>query len=321
MRFIIKKMSVTLKAHTLGELVKAKSQLIMISSDNSVATALEKIKEFNISSLPVTDAEHGKFVGMLDIMDIVMYIVYGNLFAGEELEVDARAANQKLRDVRAEEIIGAERKIQTGRWSNGLLELEGKDNLYDALDVFCSGEKRVLVEGKVCSQIDVVEFIVNHTNVHLNRVLKRRLGDTKLVKSDQQPFNYLCCVEKDAITLSALKKMLTWKADAIAVTLDSKLFSTLSASDIRKIVKFENGEVNVDFDALLMPIESFLKKFNGDHVRPPVFVTQSEFLEDAMKKVVSNRIHRLWVVDEMNETVLSCIRVEDLIREFSGLAH
>jgi CBS domain-containing protein len=278
------------------------------------------MKQFRISSILVTDADTGKFVGVLDIMDILIYIIYGNFF-DQDLLVDMRSANQKLKEINAKEIIGAERQIQTGRWGNGLIELDGKMNLYDSLDVFASGEKRILADRKVCSQIDVVEFIGNHSNIHLKHVLKKPLCDTSLLNAEDQKFNYLCCVEENAITLSALRKMVTWKADAVAVTKDSKLISTLSASDIRQLVSVENGEVNVDFNALLLPLECFLKKINMDSMRAPIFVSKSEMLEEVMKKMVSNRIHRVWVVDQESETPISCLRVEDAIREFSALAH
>jgi CBS domain-containing protein len=336
----------------VGLLVKDKQTLISVSETTSVSDALALMKTKNITSLPVRfaqgpEAKDGNeiFKGILDIMDIVVYIAYGSFGATDDSEVKDKDKfkGDHLKTVSAGDILGVEREIQTGRWGNGLHVVDTKkDNLYDSLDLFSSGERRVLVDiiyeisnvkasvdeqFKCLSQLDVINYIVSkmEEEVILARIGSQTIEAAGLVNADYNPdaFNNLCLVSKSADALSAFRKMITWRADAVAVTedgiLESKLYANISASDLRYVVQIDaDNKVSIHLDNLLLPIDQFLKFARGGDPAPPVTAKVSSTLADVMKLAASKRIHRVWVVDDSGKPV-ACVRLEDMIKKFSGV--
>ena len=99
--------------------------------------------------------------------------------------------------------------------------------------------------------------------------------------------------------------------DNLAVPLvdnDGKLTATLSSSDLR-------GLRNYQFKSILSPAIEFLLVYRGPAARRCVTCTEEDTLNDVITKLVMNRIHRVWVVNDKYQPI-GVVTLSDVIGKF-----
>jgi len=76
-----------LRTINLGEIAFDKKDMITVSSDARIEEVAKMMKEHNVLSLPVFDSQKKQYIGIVDVLDIVGYTIWGTAFASRQPDV------------------------------------------------------------------------------------------------------------------------------------------------------------------------------------------------------------------------------------------
>lgn len=76
-----------MKQTSLGELVFDKKELLQVDSDARIEEVAKILKEKNIISIPVFDTVKQSYIGIVDVLDLVGYTVWGTAFASKQPDI------------------------------------------------------------------------------------------------------------------------------------------------------------------------------------------------------------------------------------------
>lgn len=312
----------SLRNVTCADLTREKRELAFVQASDTVAHAMGVMATKGVQSLPVV--EYGKFIGVLDVMDVLSYVVYGN-FKYDKTPAEEDLSGSKLEQHCVNDIVGINTELQSRIWNDGLTVVGGTESIADVLDKLCINNARVLVNlssdsqfkpggpsasknYRILSQSDVLKFISTSSALDVISVEALTVDQSHLLNNDQ--FNELCTVKGTVSTLDAFRRMISGNADAVAVVdNEEKLVDTLSASDLRTVFSKQN-----DLRSMLSPVADFIK--TARNAAGAVAVTKEDSIKKAIDLVVFHHIHRVWVVSEAGAP-LGCIRIQDLLIKFS----
>ena len=307
-----------------------KKPLVALKATTTLDKALDVLQMYHILSVPIennayngSDSSVDPFIGVLDITDILVYLAFDN-FKDDSSEITSDSLNgSKLAQVSVDQVFGVANEMATFYWHSGLFIAESDRTIWDTIDLFKGGFQRVLVKTeiagkpsfKVLSQTDVVSFLASAANSHASTrdIFGKTLKECDLIQPEQE-FNELCRVFADESALSAYRKMIRHKADAIAVVQreTGELLTTLSPSDLRYL-----HQKTGSFELLLRPVQEFLENVHHGVLRYPVTVNETNSVGMAMSNCVLWKIHRVWVIDSSNRPVAS-VRLQDLLARFQS---
>lgn len=310
----------------IGTLVLDKRPLVSIEKTTSLANALEIMETNRILSVPVKgdaetppESEDLPYIGVIDITDILMYVAFGNFKEVEGMEIAPPAPEQlsgeKLSSIFAGDIVGIALKIQTGSFYSGVYEVSPNTPLSEILHLTRGGIQRILIrpsndQFKVLSQIDILNHLAAVAD-ELKPITSQTVEEADLLRPEE--FNELCVVNEKTIVLTAYRRMLKYKGDALAVVDDSgKLMTTMSPSDLRML-----WEKTKDLKLVLGTVGEFLKVVYGGFLRPPISVRKTDTVAKAMTHCVLGKVHRVWVVDDEDKPI-QCVRIQDILSKFQG---
>uniref|UniRef100_A0A7S4DQ38 CBS domain-containing protein n=2 Tax=Lotharella globosa TaxID=91324 RepID=A0A7S4DQ38_9EUKA len=187
---------------------------------------------------------------------------------------------------------------------------------------FSEGFHRALVmrrEGEgpcLISQSDCVRFIYKR--------MMQESGNAKVASLAGKPLSELSVLYnvhalsiKDTETaLAGFRKMLRWRAfskwnlGAIPVV-DKKgrVVANLSESDLR-------GTDRASFVDLLKPVVEYLRTTHGS-VRTPVAATGATTFSEAIRTILEEKIHRLWIVNKDGDPI-GVLSLSDIISKFTN---
>lgn len=304
-------------------------QLITCTLHDSVDTVLKQCDKARILSIPVVD-ERGTIVGRVSVLDIIRYIAWSQTNMKEKtpekkaMEL-SRYLNKQMRKV----LINATLVAPKDRaWSGGepfKLPLPWA-NVFtiDALIApFSHGIHRILFEtGRPqfglwsnesdfyinLSQTDVIRYLSEHQYLVKDSVMKATLSHCECYS------HKIVTVGSGTKTLDAFQKM--WESQVYAVGImdeeDNSFIGTLSISDLRSL-----GIQNCEETYKMLTEKSvvdFLR--HGDKkLRKPVCVTPKDTLAEALRRIVAQRIHMLWVVSSDFKPVGS-LHTSDIFKLF-----
>jgi CBS domain-containing protein len=136
------------------------NKILVLSSEDTVPDALKKLIEMNIVSAPVIDEKSKEFLGLLDVVDILAFVVSifdnhsheheheGNLF--KSLTASEKYSKQPIGEI-------------TNIMQNTVTPVKVGTSLLEVLDIFLAGAHRVPViteEGKLISILTQVLFFL-----------------------------------------------------------------------------------------------------------------------------------------------------------------
>ncbi|CAO3613268.1 unnamed protein product [Mucor hiemalis] len=163
-------------------LAETKPDLIAVSPTVSIQTALSKMLNNKITSLPVFSHKNTEVVSIVNLFDILLYLV-GNS--------NTTIQKEKLKlDDPVERVLG----LDSDRESYRMHKMDRKDKLLETLRAFASGKHRSLVvnfsdEMKkpwLLSQTDIIRHIVNHPDSVTGLLdLNKRVGDLDLISKQK----------------------------------------------------------------------------------------------------------------------------------------
>jgi len=298
-----------------------------MDESTTLGQALDMMYCKHILSIPVTGKEQA-IIGVIDILDILSYIVFGNFkIDQEDYELTKADLNgEKLKTVTIGDLIGLSDQLITGMWHDGVFVLKAEDTIDKALEFYSEGVKRVLIDfsdGKtsemdrlsklrVLSQIDVMKFIELFGS-QTREIGEQTIEDAGLLASDR--FNALCTISVKDSALKGFRKMIMHKADAVAVVDDvsGQIVATLSASDVRYLY----GTFGT-LERILLPVIKFLIEVHWESMVPPITVKATDTVSTAVKKLIVGNVHRIWAVDDDNKPI-ACVRLQDVLVKYGPL--
>eukprot|EP01080_Neovahlkampfia_damariscottae_P007222 gene7222-11537_t len=271
-----------LEAVKVEECAPKSSKILVLSSEDHVPDALKKLIDMNIVSAPVINEETKEFLGLLDVVDILAFVVSifdnkstdkehgGNIF--KSLTASEKYSKQPIGDI-------------TNIMHNSITPVKVGTNLWDVLQIFVDGAHRVPViteEGKLISiltQAAVVNTLAKHPNA---------LGE--LGKQDVQTLK---------IEISGVG----------VVDQSGKLMGNISARDLKYI------KPNQIFSNMLKSCGQFISDIKQSIIEenaPVIAVNPDTKFSFVLGRMAVNRIHRLYVCDK-DQKPTAIISLRDLL--------
>lgn len=267
----------------------------------------------NILCAPVLDPKSNQYVGLIDMLDLVTFVVdiYKQVEKeGEEtdffslLESGERFVTQDIKT------------IADISHRNPFIPVNESDTLLTVVKL--AGEKglhRVPVlnaEGKVVNfltQSALVDFLAKNVS-KLGDVVDKTVGEMLLGCKPVLKVNI------NSTAIEAFKLMAEKKVSAVAIVDDENhLISNVSARDIRTIASDHRV-----ISGLFTPIRNFLHSVYADRIMetsPAIGCTVKDTLGTVLLKLSVSKVHRVYVVDH-SHVVIGVISLSDIL---IGVSH
>lgn len=247
--------------------------------------------ETGIVSAPVIDKKNNKFIGLLDVVDILAFVVSIFQEHGENSEGDI-FKRVSTSNKYAKQCIGE----ITDLTRNPFTSVEVGTSLWEVLLLFVKRKSHrcpvITPEGKMVSiftQSALVAFISQHI---------KELGDlsTKTVEQLHLGTSPVSTMSKTANTIDAFKFMAENHISGLGICDSSKkLIGNISARDL----KFVNP-MNI-FNSMLKSTGAFISEAKQQSMEEnaPVIACKSDTHFDfVVGRMAANHIHRLYVCDK-----------------------
>ena len=279
-------------------------QIITINETDKITEALSVIAQHSILSLPVYAKSSRNYNKFLDVLDIVSYIheelkkkniseKEASTMEKEELFNKAGLSNTTVSQVAA-----------TNTRANFYL-FEGKAPARAVLDrMVLSNLHRVpIIDGEkelygICSQTDLILFIHMH----------ERLFDeykTKTVQDMGIGFQKVHTISNTDTLMSAFTVIHEKHISGVGVV-DEKgsLVGALSGSDVKLF-----GLNSENMHSLFLPYNQVVKE-----PRSPVYVVPSDSFSTVIDKMVSERVHRVFILDPQSKSPIGVLSQIDVLK-------
>lgn len=291
--------------------LNATSPVIEINSTETPAAAFQKLLDNDILSAPVLDVETGKYTGFLDLRDLVSFTVY--LYDEQQDPNDTLAATRVLditnpgASVFKNFVDGVNVKYLSRR--NVFRSVNETSSLADVCRILALGVKRVPIldaTGKVrsiISQSAINRFLVDHTK-ELHGETSFPLGALTI---GQAP---VLAVTPETTAIDTFRLMDNKHISGVAVV-DSAghLQANTSSRDLKFFVK------NPTRGMLMLNIMEFLAELHqhGEGTRV-VTVTEQDTLAEALARMVTSKVHRVYVTRGTTDTPIRVVTLTDVMK-------
>jgi len=270
-------------------------KIVSIPSTTTAADALKILVKNNILSAPILDVEKNAYIGLIDMLDLVTFVVmiYKDLEAKGEvsdffsvLESGERFVTQEVKTIADLSHRNPFIPVRNNGSLRGVLRLFG-DMGFHRLPVIDESGKVV----NFLTQSAVVQYLASNLNKlgpKVHRTVGELLAGCKPVVSVNIESRAI-----DAFTLMAEKRI-----SAVAVVDDEgKLISNISARDIRTISTDQRI-----IQGLFTPIRQFLvnafePRVGMDEITPSISCSIKDTLGLVIQKLVASKVHRVYVTD------------------------
>jgi len=283
------------------------SNIVVATSEDTIATVFLKLVEKKLFGLPLYDKDTMKYVAFIDMFDILAYVV-------QELNLPV----QQSHDWAASQIFRTTScMVLPGRSPRSTWNILGMDTpLQSAINQLCQSNRLALIDahGTLCSVLSrsrVINFIANHVDWTVGTIFSQSVESLGLVRGP------VVCVNQEEITIRAFLKMYQQDVSGVAVTNDrNELIGNISVSDLKDI-----GYTLTVFNTLYIPCRQFLhRKIEGMEV-PLVYLMKSSPLSAVMEKFRVHQIRRVYIVESSsNLRPLGVITHTDVLELFSALS-
>jgi len=299
-----------LQSTTINDIVPQRKVYVCYDTD-TLQDALKTLSAYNILSLPVLESKTKKFLGFVDMLDIVSHVVHIH----EEMpENDSEIDNYSMlryKDVQfLYQQIG---QIIDLSGTNPVCNVHGESPLFECIGLFQKGVHRVAVISSygitenILSQSDVIRFLISKLDSYLD-IFEKTVRETFNIANKT-----IISVQSNEATIKAFKIIHDNKISAVAVVDENgKLIGNLSASDLKGAVTTDDDEGAETFGSLLLPVTTFLQQ-GGMSKLPVATCFLSSSLSFVLLKIMALHVHRLWIVDE-SEKPIGIISLTDIMQ-------
>jgi len=290
-----------LRAVTVAELTTpVQRSLVVISSDSTLAQAVETLRLSKISAAPVVEviaAGEQRFLGLFDYLDLASFIgkvdEVATLDEGD-LEIDA-VVDDRSRPLRS---------LVDYSHSDPFVPFDENSVLESLVHVMSQGVHRVLVNNATDgSFVDVISqsAVIRWLQQQLEHVAPGAPLDSTLVELGL--LKNAIKIEQSSTVLQAVRLLKTQGVSALAVVDEhGGLVGNFSPSDLRFLAKGH-------YCRLTEPLVKFLDLKNSW----PITVEPVETLRAAMARMTAEHIHHLWILGE-GQNLVGIVSMTDIFR-------
>jgi len=281
-------------------------RLVWIGHTATVAQALQQMRQYDITALPIYNNDTKSYLGIIDVRTILYFFMWVKFkctgFHFESIN-PTDFSSTPVTSLLVATIESA------NRWS-----FVGEDPLSSAFDAMAKGVHRSIVsliepEGvvqRMMTQTDIVQWLALNRNA-FHKILNRTVIELGFVG----PNTEVVSIYADETALEGFRKVTNYKLWSIAVIQreTGKLMGCLSASDLRPI--------NVErLQDVLLPVTTFLQSHHRKSIAP-VCCFSHETLDMVINKALSHGLHRVWIVNDFMKPI-GCISFTDVIARFTA---
>ena len=279
--------------------------IVSFTINDSLEKVLQKLKCYHILSAPVRDAEDKNYVGRISTRDIVNIVAKNPNVS----------LNEKISDIWPSAVGVTSEDEKSFKYGPGGLEsiytFKITTPIEVIFDTFAKGVHQVLLcfagEGhenilRVLSQSDMIRYMFTEDNF-LDKEFK------------QMKLSELNCFERPVTTvkqndkvLDTIRMMSEKNLRAVAVLEENtdKIKTTFSASELKGLTPSLLKQLeNITID------EYFKKTYRKP--RRPVGITNQETLEEALRRLTLQKVHRLWEIND-DKTVTGVLSMTDIFK-------
>jgi len=279
--------------------------LVYVEANETVSNTLRKMKDKNISSLPVRD-DNGQLASTIDVLDIVTFVYTKfakvSLLAQESFQQMEEFANQRVWNLTN---ISGRNDFHTIRYDKPL---------QDVISMLTNPHiHRVAV---VNEQKDIVGFISQSALIDFFYKNKDRLEPGLKKFLDEKLESWITSsgpvqvIHMQEFLIEAFRRIWENQISGIGVVDDEgRLVANISASDLKKLHVFPVGEL---IGQLYQPIKKFLniRADIKDKVMmanipkaEPIVVSKNDTMSTILELTSTKHIHRVFLVDEKQKPV------------------
>lgn len=294
-------------------------KVISVNANESVTKVLHALTENNIFCVPVVD--NGKIVGLIDMVDIVSYVVDvvgKSEGSGESAAYLRQVEEAHLNSQRNDHVAGISKK-------NKFCPVTAGTSLLDAMKVMTDAHVQRLPVVSVDFQLKnfvtqsaIIAFLAKHVD---------ELGDfvdKTLAQLGFKPKEVIS-ISVDRPTIEAFRLINEKKITGIPVMdTDGTMITNISCSDLRDVATDPRL-----FEYLHMPLDSFIpimkshinpKKESSMNVMYPKISCKFETtLRTVLGKLAATKIHRIYITDEHDNPV-GIVSLIDIIEKVVNMA-
>jgi CBS domain-containing protein len=289
-----------LRSNITGSLQRKDYALVTVNPSESAVNALKILAENNVSSAPVYDTKKFAITGTISTMDLAVWIVRTYAISKNIGTSDFDIGQLKM------ELNTPIREVMN--WGlDPFWPVPDSESILNLINNFMKWRiHRTPIVGPdyhvtgSLSQSDVIRFLFKNRD-KMQSVMKRSVEELGLMEG-----GVVAVVESEAL-IKAFSAIVETQYTGLAV-IDSKggLVSNISASDLR-------GLTMENFDRLNVPIHQFVSMKAKKEL---VTCRPKDTVETVMEKMVTNRVHRVYVVDDQGRPS-NVITMTTIMRVFS----
>ena len=288
----------------IRDIITHSPEIISVKRSETVGQALQRLVEEHISVLGVLDDGGDCFIGLITAFDIMTYIALAGYKEDEEpSEIKAK----HTLETPVGDVTGVFHSETNRIWS-----FEEDMPIVKVLEPMSKGVHRTVIVTandtfKLLTQTDVIRWGI--ANKQHFKDTQKSLDELAL---GNPATSSVVSITTEQSALRGFKRMEMEQKTALPVVdpISGAVVTTLSASDIKKITAD-------NISTLLKPVTEFLQTVNGG-TRKPETAILADNLESVMHKLLDNKIHHVWVVDESNRPV-AAVGCTDIINRLQGI--
>jgi len=295
------------------------STLHFVREDEKIPDVLRFLATHNITSAPVTDKAETKFLGLVDLTDLVTVVSTTVEAQSQYKEISLEEAKKMIENTTVNHCCDISEQNPTvaiteeDSFMKVMSYFSTKTNLHRVFVIKGAGSSHVgstFQKGQVAgllTQSRVVRYLLENIQKLPQEIVHKTVME---LQNPHKTFfkSVLLVVKQTDVVFRAFKSILTKEITGTPVVDDSgKFVGSLSTSDLKVSV---GGDFIKD---MLLTVGEYLKKKNQSSL---VTCTHKDTVHTILKKLVEHRAHRIFVLndDGQPEGVLSLCDVINLFK-------
>jgi len=280
-------------------------QVRTVNASSNIKDVFESLIGHNILSAPVVDSETKKVVGLVELMDIIAFLVsqLGDADLYDEIFVDKmELTHHKFTTTSIHDVIST-KTIST---------VEKGSSLFESAELLAQGVPRVFVVnqdgtlGSLVTQSTLLGFL-NKNHAHYSNLDNQTLQEIGVVREAKHSVS----VEEKAI--DAFRILHKEKLNALPILdEEGKLLTNISLRDLKGL-----KSQNYMFSKLYLPAIELLKVVRSEDLKdrvPIIAVKASDTFSSTVTRIATTRIHQLYVKND-NDVLSGILFLSDLIKK------
>eukprot|EP01125_Pyxidicula_operculata_P020712 TRINITY_DN772_c0_g1_i1.p1 TRINITY_DN772_c0_g1~~TRINITY_DN772_c0_g1_i1.p1 ORF type:complete len:330 (+),score=79.13 TRINITY_DN772_c0_g1_i1:132-1121(+) len=278
--------------------------LVEVKASDSVVTSFQKLIGAKILSVPIYDQERRKYIGFLDVLDILHFFL--KELTESELSDGFDALKERFSKKKCKDI----RNISE---SNAYRPVENSAPLNSAIDLMLQYHvRRVPI---INSEGDLVSILTQSRLLqHLAEEVQKFSFCQSSVEELKLGYKTVTSVTSDTPVKDAYEMMLSQNISGVAVVdSNGKLVGSLSVTDLR-VVGFNTDLLK----KMLLSVGDFVAAVAANKQHSIYSITPDSKISSVVNLFQVNQLHRVFVVDPESGKPIGVISLNDLLRLFAS---